>query len=124
MSEPSDLERALLFQLRALGLPEPELEYRFAPPRRWRFDLAWPSTGLIPGTTLCEPGPIRRPLAVEVQGGGFARHAGRHSRPAAQEGEWEKLNTAQLLGWRVLQFGPKAIESGAAATMIQEALKR
>jgi hypothetical protein len=29
-------------QLRMAGLPDPVEEYRFAPPRRWRFDLAWP----------------------------------------------------------------------------------
>ena len=29
--------------LSATGLPEAIREYRFAPPRRWRFDYAWPA---------------------------------------------------------------------------------
>jgi hypothetical protein len=28
--------------LRALGLAPPTREHRFAPPRRWQFDYAWP----------------------------------------------------------------------------------
>lgn len=133
MSEPSDLERTLLFQIKMAGLPAPLLELRFAPPRRWRFDMAWPSLNSIEYVVDSERGvvetttsEIQAPgaLAVEVQGGGYGANRGRHSRPAAQEAEWEKLNRAQLLGWRVLQFGPKAIESGKALTMIEQALEQ
>lgn len=35
-------ERDFLLALRAEGMPEPMREYRFAPPRRFRFDFAWP----------------------------------------------------------------------------------
>jgi hypothetical protein len=39
--------------LRAVGLPVPIREHRFAPPRRWRFDYAWPA----------------HRLALEIEGG-------------------------------------------------------
>lgn len=73
---------------KADGLPEPVFEYRFAPPRRWRFDAAWPD----------------RKLAVEVQGGLFM--GGRHSRGGALRKEHEKLNTAASMGWRVCYVIP------------------
>ena len=49
----SDLEATMALHIRANELPEPEREYRFAPPRRWRFDFAWPAAM----------------LALEVEGG-------------------------------------------------------
>lgn len=73
---------------RAAGLPEPVAEFRFAPPRRWRFDYCW---------------PIEK-LALEVQGGLFVH--GRHSRGAALLKEHEKLNTAAAMGYRVLFTTP------------------
>lgn len=82
MSKRTELEDALAFQLRAAKLPKAEREFRFAPPRRWRFDFAWPA----------------QMLAVEVEGGIFA--AGRHNRPLGMIADMEKYNEAALLGWR------------------------
>lgn len=76
---------------RSHGLPLPDPEYRFAPPRRWRFDFAW----------------IAQKVALEVQGGLFIQ--GRHSRGGALLKEHEKLNTAAALGWRVIYATPKTI---------------
>ena len=78
---------------RAAKLPEPVPEFRFAPPRRWRFDWCWPAYK----------------LALEVQGGLFVQ--GRHSRGAALLKEHEKLNTAAQMGWRVLYVTPKQLLS-------------
>jgi len=92
--------------LRAASLPIPEAEYRFAPPRRWRFDYAWPASK----------------VALEVQGGVWT--GGRHSRGAAMLKEWEKLNTAAGLGWRMLYCQPadllktETIEALAVAVAI------
>ena len=66
------------------GIEAPVYELRFHPVRRWRFDLAWPD----------------QKVALEVQGGIFVR--GRHSRGDALLKEWEKLNTASGMGWRML----------------------
>jgi hypothetical protein len=66
------------------GWPGPTPEYRFAPPRKWRFDVAWPA----------------RKVAVEFQGGLHAR--GRHQRADGFTGDCEKFSEAAVLGWRLL----------------------
>ena len=80
----------LLLLLRGAGLPPPQLEYRFHPKRRWRFDLAWPEYH----------------LAVELDGGEWLARGGRHNTDADRE----KLNHAAVLGWRVLRFSGQMIE--------------
>jgi len=99
----SHAERLLLLHLRAAGLPEPQTEYRFAPPRRWRFDFAWPAAM----------------LAVEVEGGSWIY--GRHVRGRGFEADCEKYNAAVLLGWRILRFTPAMIESGLALSAVKAA---
>ncbi len=36
------IEEQLAYFLTSAGIKGFEREYRFAPPRRWRFDFAWP----------------------------------------------------------------------------------
>lgn len=96
----------LVSQLRMAGLPEPTEEYRFAPPRRWRFDLAWPDQ------------PVK--LAVEIEGGVWT--GGRHTRPSGFLKDIEKYNCAALLNWRLLRVTPAMIKSGEAMTLIERAL--
>jgi len=88
----------------AAGLPTPVAEYRFAPPRRWRFDWAW----------------LEPRLALEVQGGLFT--GGRHSRGPALLREHEKLNRAAALGWRVCFVVPGQMASGEAVLIAGAAL--
>jgi len=64
-------------------------EYRFAPPRKWRFDFANP----------------QRQIAIEIEGGVYTR--GRHTRPTGFLRDIEKYNTATLQGWRVLRCTPQ-----------------
>jgi very-short-patch-repair endonuclease len=73
---------------RSLRLTNKQRQFTFHPTRRWRLDFAWPSVK----------------LAVEINGSsGFAR--GGHAGTASQRrNELEKLNEAQRLGWRVIQF--------------------
>lgn len=82
------------------GLPAPVLEHKFHMERRWRFDLAW----------------VTQKVALEIQGGLFAgkpcqvcgrRSGGRHNHPEAMRNEYEKLNAAATLGWRVLFILPE-----------------
>src|SRR5262245_50434913 len=101
----SDAERSLLFQLRALGLPEPTREWRFSPPRRWRFDFAF----------------VAEKIAVEIEGGIYVR--GRHVRGYGFENDMVKYNVAALLGWRILRFTPRMVESGWALDVIAAALR-
>jgi len=90
--------------LATFGIPEPNYELRFHISRKWRFDLAWPSSG----------------LALEIQGGIWT--AGRHSRGAAMLKEWEKLNTAAEYGWRILYCQPKDLLKEPMALTIKRAL--
>lgn len=95
----------LAIQCRLAALPEPNEEYRFAPPRRWRFDYAW-----------CGP-----KVALEVEGGVFVH--GRHVQGAGMIADMEKYNTATLAGWKVLRVTPKQIVDGSALTLIEQAIK-
>jgi very-short-patch-repair endonuclease len=70
---------------------QPEQQHRFYPPRRWRFDYAWPA----------------QRLAVEVDGGQWSPRGGRHN----TDGDREKLNAAAELGWRVLRYSGTMLKS-------------
>lgn len=104
------LEDRLEFDMRAFfhsdgkgvitRIPRPTREHVFAPPRKWRFDFAWPELK----------------MAVEIHGGIFQR--GRHSRGAGQIADFEKQNAAVLDGWRVLVFGPPQVMDGSAVLKV------
>ena len=106
MKQESPLERELAFQITACGLPEPVREWRFAPPRRWRFDFAWPL--------------LDQKLAVEVEGGIWTR--GRHTRGKGYQADLAKYNRATLDGWRVLRVTGAQIKSGEAVEWIEQAI--
>ena len=100
---PSRLEATLALHVRAAGL-NPETEYRFHPPRRWRFDFAFPE----------------KKIAVECEGGTWTN--GRHVRGSGFEKDLEKYNQASLDGWVLLRFTGRMIQSGEALTQIEQAL--
>ena len=100
----SALSDTLVYHIRALGLPAPQTELAFAPPRRWRFDMAYPE----------------QHLAIEVDGGTWT--GGRHSRGTGYEADCEKLNAAVLTGWRVLRFTGDMVRDGRAVDVIRQAL--
>jgi very-short-patch-repair endonuclease len=83
---------------------EPEFEFRFHHTRKWRFDLAWPG----------------HKVAVEVDGGIWIQ--GRHNRGAAMKAQWEKENTAQCMGWRILKCEPKEVCREEFAAIVRETL--
>lgn len=82
-------------------LPAPESEHKFAKPRKWAFDLAYP----------------KEKIGIEYDGGIWTQ--GRHVRGAGFQKDLYKLNTAQLLGWTVLRFTPKDVKSGYALRTIE-----
>lgn len=100
----SELEQTLIGQIRMVGLPAPEREYRFAPPRMYRFDLAWPQ--------------LR--LAAEVMGG--LHTGGAHVRPRGYNRDCEKHNLGVLKGWAILLFTRQMIETGDAIRTLEQAL--
>ena len=100
------IEEQLAYFLTSAGIKGFEREYRFAPPRRWRFDFAWPE--------------IR--LALEIEGGTWVR--GRHNRPGGYAKDLEKYNTATLMEWRLLRFTPAQVTDGTALALVQLVVQR
>lgn len=91
---PSHLELLAGHLLDEFPGEKPVREYRFAPPRRWRFDFAYP----------------KRKIAVEIEGGAWT--GGAHTRGKHFESDCEKYNTAVVMGWRVFRFTGGMVESG------------
>lgn len=100
----SQLEGLLIEQIADAGLPAPKTEFRFAPPRRWKFDLCW---------------DFYR-LAVEVEGGTWI--LGRHSRGKGYEQDCEKYARATIQGWRVIRVTGNMVRDGRALLYIREAM--
>jgi very-short-patch-repair endonuclease len=90
----------------AAGLPAPETEWRFAPPRRWRFDYAW----------------VEHKVALEVDGGVWLKSPGRHTRGSGWVKDTEKLNTAASMGWRMMRCTPDQITTQTTLDFIRQAL--
>lgn len=96
----------LEFQCLAAKVPKPVSEYRFAPPRRWRFDHAWPE----------------QRVALEQEGGVWTR--GRHTRGAGYVKDLEKYNEAACLGWIVIRCTPAQLHDGSAFVWVKRAIER
>jgi very-short-patch-repair endonuclease len=82
-------------------------EYRFASPRRFRFDFAH----------------LPSKIAIELQGGIFSVNT-RHINGAALLKEHEKLNLAASLGWRVFYISTKTVEDEAIYEQIATAIRQ
>lgn len=82
----SDLEAAFDTIWRQLDGPPLVAEYRFAPPRKWRFDRA--HTGAH--------------VAIEIDGG--THNGGRHVTGDGFARDCEKLNAAASRGWLVFRL--------------------
>lgn len=86
-SQTSPLEDRFYARWQDVGGPALEREVRFHPTRRWRFDFADP----------------QKKIAYEIQGGLYQAQSGHRSHDGVRR-DAEKLNAAQLLGWRVFQI--------------------
>lgn len=96
--------------LKAHGLPLPEVEVVFAPPRRFRADYCWPAQKVI----------------VEREGGLWSRHINArraHAQPLNIQRDMEKANVAQALGYRYLRFTPEQLERGDALAYLRPLLQ-
>lgn len=87
--------------LKAMGIEEPEEEFKFHKKRRWRFDLCF----------------TRVKLALEVEGGIWTN--GRHTRGSGFIKDMEKYNEAALYGYHLLRVTPDQINSGEAAELVR-----
>lgn len=86
------------------GLPAPAREFRFAPPRLFRFDFCWPDRG----------------VALEAEGGIWT--FGRHSRGAGLADDADKYNLAAIHGWRVFRVTERQVRDGSAFPLIRQFL--
>jgi len=102
----SEAEATFMLHMRLEKLPLPTPEHRFSPPRKWRFDFAWPD----------------RMFAVEVEG--VTRDGGRHQRIDGFQKDLEKYEAALLLGWTVYRCSPAMVKSGRAAEVVKMILER
>lgn len=105
MAKQSQGESLFAWQIRGAKLPDPLVEYRFHPTRKWRFDFAWPDLK----------------IAAEIEGGAWS--GGRHTRGYGFEKDCEKYNAALLLGWRVLRFTTRQVKSELALETTAELLR-
>lgn len=83
----------------------PVREYVFTPPRKWRFDFAWPD----------------QKIAVEIDGGTWVGMS-RHSRGHGYINDCRKFNAAAIGGWRVLRFTTEMVVSGEAMDRVRTML--
>ncbi len=90
--------------LKRAKLPAPVAELRFAPPRRWRFDYAWPAYN----------------LALEVEGGVWTR--GRHTRGKGAIADMEKYSEAAILGWCLIRVTPSNLPTLETISLLRRAL--
>jgi len=74
-------------------------EFKFCE-RDWRFDIIL----------------LDYRIGIEISGGNFS---GGHRRFKAQEDEYNKLNTATVTGWKVLQFTNYQVECGHARAFLK-----
>lgn len=96
-------EAEFLLHCRANKL-KPKTEFRFNPSRKWRLDFAFPD----------------QKLGIEINGG-IWRVSG-HTTGTGLTRDYEKGNSAILLGWRVLNFTPAMVKSGEAIKIVMECL--
>lgn len=104
---------------RSYGIPIPELEHKFHPERKWRFDYAWPDDD-YKHRPFPEAAYTIRPLALEVEGGVWT--GGRHTSGAGFVKDMEKYNAAAALGWRIIRVQPKDLLTKATADLIRSCL--
>lgn len=109
----SHWEQMLAFQVKAVALPAPVFGFRLPELPNRPFDLAWPDSRLL----------------VEIHGGTGTfvqgrKVRGRHVSPEGFEADRQKMNTAVLAGYRVLEFTGRHVKSGLAIRWIEKALTK
>lgn len=76
--------------LKQLGVPFEE-EFCFCPTRKWRFDFILK--------------PVKTKIAIEINGSIWQK--GKHTFGSQYIKDLEKINTAQIMGYIVLQYTPE-----------------
>jgi len=98
----SSLERKFEYLAKLFKLPEYVEQYKFAPKRKFRFDIAYPAPILV---------------AIELDGGIYS--GGRHTRGVGYENDCVKGNLAIELGWVVLHYTPNHLKKDPGGVIVQ-----
>lgn len=114
--------------LKALRLPEPTVEHRFHPKRKWRFDYAWPDLkvavekegGAYARVVVCNHCGQKVGRTLKSGKYVYVREGGRHNTGKGLENDMEKYNNAVLLGWRLFRFTPQQMDDGDAALFLEK----
>jgi len=88
-----------------LGLPAPQPEFVFAPPRKWALDYAF----------------ITAKVALEIEGGVWV--GGRHVQGSGFSRDLEKYNTLACMGWLLVRVTPEQVEDGALRKWLEFAMR-
>lgn len=107
---PSNLEDLLEQKMREAGIPEPEKQLRFARPRLYKADFAWPC-GLI--------------VECDGTGGqGPGGTGGHQTRTGIQQDHLRDALAQSSVGgqWGVVRVDRKMVESGVAVMVIEDRL--
>lgn len=81
--------------------PNLQVEHKFHPERRWRFDFACPE----------------KAVAFEIEGGTFG--ISRHTSGKGYAADCEKYNEAALRGWLVIRLTPAMITVPEISRLIE-----
>ena len=104
-----DYKREFLNQLHLAGLPQPQAEYIFALPRRWRFD--W----------VIHPETFK--IAIEYQGGNYTGAVGGHKTIKGLRNDYAKFTEAALGGWMLILIDSESVRDGRALAWVERALR-
>jgi hypothetical protein len=133
-------EIALVDQLLAAGMPEPEPEVVFAAHlgRKWAFDWAWRAErialeveGAMFGGRVINVGDgafeYRRKkgkkIHVPIAAGTIVRLGGRHNTGAGLVADLEKYNTAAILGWMVIRVTTTDVRDHKVSALVARAFE-
>lgn len=110
-------------------------EYRFAPPRLWRFDYAVPAIlcanqgasdlnqrhGNTDARAFCFH-PSFALSVIEIDGGTFQQVRTGHASGVGLRAWREKNNAAMSLGWRIWHYAPEEVIKAGRKTMADESI--
>ena len=99
------LEAQLLRDIKAVGLPIPEIQYKWHPERLFRADYAYPDIKLL----------------IEVDGGTWAKMG--HSRGSGIEKDRIKDAEALMLGFKTLRVTGTMVMDGKAIGYLEKIFK-
>lgn len=98
------LQKAFIQLLKDENLPQPQIEYRFYPERKWRADYCW----------------INHLLILETEGAVWTQ--GRHTRGSGFVKDIEKYNTMTILGYRLLRVPTPDLCKSSTIELLKKAL--